>query len=133
MNSAKALIQKYYDSFNHQNIEGMLSCLNQDVIHDVNEGDSEVGVEAFRKFLDRMNVHYKEHLTNMVIMADETGRTGCARFTVEGEYLKTDGGLPPARGQRYSIPAVGIFEIENQKIKRVTTYYNLKKWIEAVK
>jgi steroid delta-isomerase-like uncharacterized protein len=133
MNSAKALIQKYYESFNHQNVEGMLSCLHQDVIHDVNEGDSEVGAEAFRKFLHRMNIHYKEHLTNMVIMVDETGRNGSARFTVEGEYLKTDGGLPPARGQRYSIPAVGVFEIENQKIKRVTTYYNLKKWIEAVK
>ncbi len=133
MNSTKNLIQKYYDSFNQQNMESMLQCLHPEVIHDINEGESEVGLHAFRMFLMRMNQHYRENLTNMVVMSDESGRHGSAKFTVNGTYLQTDSGLPPARGQKYAIPAFGVFEVENDKIKRVTTYYNLKKWIEAVK
>ena len=133
MNSTKALIQKYYEAFNSQNLEVLLECLHPEVIHDINEGDSEIGVHKFRQFLHRMNLHYKEHLHDIVIMLDESGRHACAKFVVHGTYLQTDGGLPPARGQKYEIPALGVFEVENQRIRRVATYYNLKKWIELVR
>lgn len=133
MNSTKSLIQKYYDAFNSGNVESMLQCLHPEVIHDINEGESVAGVDNFRKFVNRMNIHYKEFLRNMVIMTDETGKHGSAKFIVDGTYLQTDGSLPPARGQKYAIPALGVFEIENGLIKRIGTHYNLKKWIEAVK
>jgi steroid delta-isomerase-like uncharacterized protein len=127
-----ALIQKYYQAFNQQNVELMLQCLHPQIEHDINEGATEVGLDQFRLFLYRMNTHYREQLTDIKIMTDESGSYASAHFTVNGTYLSSDKGLPPARGQNYKIPALGYFEILDGKIKRVSTYYNLKKWIEAV-
>ena len=43
-------------------------------------------------------------------MVDATGTRAAAEFMVEGEYLATDAGLPPARGQRYRLPAGAFFD-----------------------
>jgi steroid delta-isomerase-like uncharacterized protein len=128
-----SLIKKYYQAFNQQNVELMLQCLHPQVEHDINEGATEKGGDQFRLFLYRMNTHYREQLTDLKIMVDESGNFASAHFTVNGTYLSTDGGLPPARGQNYKIPALGYFEVLDGKIKRVSTFYNLKKWIEAVR
>lgn len=127
-----ALVQKYYEAFNQQNVELMLQCLHPQVEHDINEGSTEIGLDQFRRFLYRMNEHYQENLTNIHVMVDESGQHASAHFFVNGRYLQTDGTLPQARGQKYKIPALGYFEIQEGKIKRVSTFYNLKKWIEAV-
>lgn len=129
------LIQDYYAAFNKQDRTRMLACLADDIVHDINQGGSEKGIPAFNKFLDKMDSAYKENLTDMHIMVDSTGKRAAAEFTVNGSYLKTDPGLPEARGQKYVIPAGTFFEVDtaNWKIKRVTTYYNLPAWIEAVK
>lgn len=113
----------------------MLSLLSDDIVHDINQGGSEKGIVAFNKFLDKMDSAYKENLTDMHVMVDSTGKRAAAEFVVNGAYLKTDEGLPVARGQKYVIPAGTFFEVDiaNWKIKRVTTYYNLPAWIEAVK
>lgn len=42
-------------------------------------------------------------------------------------------GLPEARGQTYRIRAGAFFEVQQGLIARVTTYYNLKAWIDLVK
>ena len=65
-------------------------------------------------------------------MNENTNRIA-AEFDVHGTYLKTDGSLPAARGQKYVVPAGSFLEIKDGKIKRVTTYYNLPQWIEMVK
>jgi steroid delta-isomerase-like uncharacterized protein len=44
----------------------------------------------------------------------------------------TDNGFPAAHQQTYQIPAGAFFDIKNQKITRVTTYYNVKKWIQEI-
>ena len=54
------------------------------------------------------------------------------RATVLGEYLKTDEGLPPAKGQTYRLPGGAFFEIRGGKIARVTNYYNLQDWLRQV-
>jgi steroid delta-isomerase-like uncharacterized protein len=76
---------------------------------------------------------YKERLEDIVIMDAADGKHYSAEFIVNGEYLKTDGNLPSARGQKYRLKAGTFFEVDNGKIKRVTTYYNLPLWIEMVK
>ena len=55
-----------------------------------------------------------------------------AEFIVSGTYKQTDAGLPEARGQTYRLPAGAFFEVAGGKIRRVTTYYNLKDWIAQV-
>lgn len=127
----KSLIQKYYDSFNKGDVQGMLSCLHSDFTHDVNESSAKTGKESFKEFLQYMNEHYQENLENIVVMSDG-GVHYSAKFIVNGTYLKTDGKLPTAHGQKYKIPAATFFEIKEGLIQRVTTYYNLNEWIRLV-
>jgi steroid delta-isomerase-like uncharacterized protein len=130
MDSTRDLIQGYFDTFNARDNEGRLALLSEDVRHDINEGGSEIGREAFARFIQGMDGKYREQIVDLVIMVN--GTRGAAEFTVDGEYIGTDDGLPEARGQRYSIPAAAFFEVEGDKITRVTSYYNLRGWIAAV-
>ncbi|MFZ4506704.1 MAG: ketosteroid isomerase-related protein [Fimbriimonas sp.] len=124
------LIQRYFDAFNRHDAEGLLATLSDDVIHDINEGPTEVGIEAFLKFKAHMDQCYREQITDLVIMTN--GEHGAAKFTCSGEYLATDGNLPPATGQTYAIQAAAIFEVKDGKIQRVTSYYNLAEWLKAI-
>lgn len=126
------LVENYYAAFNRGDMETFLSLLTDDAIHDINQGKREVGKAAFERFMNGMNTSYKEELVDMVIMANEDGTRAAAEFVVLGEYLKTDEGLPEAKGQKYRLPAGAFFEIRDGKVARITNYYNLQDWIAQV-
>jgi steroid delta-isomerase-like uncharacterized protein len=133
MNQATAqLLQDYYAAFNRQDMDAFLAMLTDDVIHDINQGAREVGKDAFSKFMDRMNAHYKEEIVNISITTNEAGDRAAVEFTVLGKYLSTDDGLPEANGQTYNLPAGAFFDIRDGKVARVTNYYNLEDWIAQV-
>ena len=75
---------------------------------------------------------YKEELTDMVIFSSDDGTRAAAEFIVNGTYLVTDEGLPEAKGQTYRLPGGSFFELKDDRISRVTTYYNLADWIAQV-
>lgn len=125
------LVTAYYTAFNAGDWDGMCALLAPDVAHDLNQGGREVGRATFRAFLDRMNRSYRERLRDIVVMAGAPGRAA-AEYVVEGEYLATDEGLPPARGQRYTLPGGAFFTIADGAITRVTNYYNLQDWLRQV-
>ncbi|MEO1910834.1 MAG: ketosteroid isomerase-related protein [Paracoccus sp. (in: a-proteobacteria)] len=127
---AITLIQTYYDAFNAGQTDRMLDLLHDDVEHHVNEGQIRKGRDLFAAFNAHMTECYRENLTDMVIMAN--GDRAAAEFVVNGTYLKTDEGLPPADGQTYRLPAGAFFTIRDGKIARVTTYYNLADWMRQV-
>ena len=127
-----ALIRRYYEAFNAGNGDGMLDCLTDDVIHDVNQGERRTGKDKFRAFNARMDHHYKERLEDVAVMVSKDGARAAAEFNVHGTYLNTDSGLPEAKGQTYVLPAGTFFAIRDGKIARVTTYYNLTDWIAQV-
>lgn len=126
------LIERYYSAFNAGDMDRFLSLLSDDIVHDINQGHRETGKDAFMKFMAHMNRCYKERLIDMTVMASADGSRAAAEFTVLGEYLSTDEGLPPASGQQYRLPAGAFFEIHNGKVARVTNYYNLQDWIAQV-
>lgn len=128
----EALVRRYYDAFNQGDVERMLACLADDVVHDVNQGPRRVGKAAFRAFCDHMGRCYKERLEGIVVMASADGHRAAAEFNVEGTYLATDEGLPEASGQTYGLPAGTFFAVEGGRIARVTTYYNLTDWLVQV-
>ncbi|MDQ1184745.1 MULTISPECIES: ketosteroid isomerase-related protein [Agrobacterium] len=130
--SAVETIRAYYDAFNRQDMDAFLALLTDDVVHDINQGERQVGKDVFAKFMQHMNHCYKENLTDMVIMASEDGKRASAEFVVNGQYLKTDEGLPEANGQTYVLPAGAFFELKDGKVSRVTNYYNLNDWIAQV-
>lgn len=132
MSAAIDLIERYYAAFNAGDGEAMLACLGEDVAHDINQGSRAIGKPAFRDFLAHMDRCYRERLSDIVVMASADGTRAAAEFVVDGEYLATDDGLPPASGQRYTLPAGAFFEIADGLIRRVTVYYNLADWTKQV-
>jgi steroid delta-isomerase-like uncharacterized protein len=132
LDAATDLIRAYLDAFNRGDRAAMLALLADDVAHDVNQGGRELGRDAFVAFMARMDRCYRERLADIVVMADATGTRAAAEFTVHGEYLATDEGLPEARGQRYVLPAGAFYAIRDGRIARVTMHYNLPDWIAQV-
>ena len=126
------LIRRYYAAFNAGEWETMLSLLTDDVAHDINQGGRELGVDAFRAFLARMDRSYAEQLQDIVVMAAQDGARAAAEFVVHGTYKATDEGLPPAKGQRYVLPAGAFFDIRGGRIARVSNFYNLADWLQQV-
>jgi steroid delta-isomerase-like uncharacterized protein len=131
-NATLALLTRYYAAFNAGDAEGMLSCLAEDVAHDINEGATQTGRPAFRDFLAHMDRCYAEQLEDLVIMASDDGTRGAAEFTVLGTYKATDEGLPEANGQTYILPAGAFMAVKDGLISRVTVYYNLADWTRQV-
>lgn len=127
-----ALIQRYYEAFNRGDSEGMLACLGDDVVHDVNQGSRREGKEAFRTFNANMARCYKERLEGIVVMVNGDGSRASAEFNVVGTYLEAEEGLPPAKGQTYRLPGGTFFAVRDGLIRRVTTYYNLTDWLTQV-
>lgn len=130
--TAAETIRAYYDAFNRQDMDAFLALLHDEVVHDINQGERQTGKAAFASFMDHMNRCYKENLTDMVIMASTDGKRASAEFIVNGEYLKSDEGLPEANGQKYVLPAGAFFDLKDGKVSRVTNYYNLNDWIAQV-
>ena len=126
------LLQDYYAAFNMQDMDTFLSLLSDDVIHDINQSAREVGKDAFVAFMERMNKNYKETIVDIEVMTNAAGDRAAVEFTVSGEYLATDEGLPEANGQTYKLPAGAFFDIRDGLVARVTNYYNLEDWIAQV-
>jgi steroid delta-isomerase-like uncharacterized protein len=130
--SAEQLIRAYYDRFNQADWEGMLALLADDVAHDINQGGRELGKDAFRRFLKRMDGAYREEIVELVVLTEKTGKRAATEYLVSGTYLKTDHGLPPARGQSYRIAGGAFFDIKDGLIARVANYYNLQEWLRQI-
>lgn len=130
--ATRKLLENYYAAFNRGDWNGFLALLTDDVIHDLNQGSREQGREVFARFMERMNRCYSEQIVDLAIMVAPDGTRAAVEFTVLGTYLKTDEGLPEARGQKYRLPGGAFFEIRDGKVARVTNYYNLQDWLRQV-
>lgn len=129
---AKDLIQAYYDAFNAGDMATFLDLLTEDVAHDINQGERQIGKAAFADFMAHMNRCYRERLEDLVILAHPAGDRAAAEFVVHGDYLATDEGLPEACGQHYVLPAGAFFTLRDGKVARISNYYNLNDWLAQV-
>jgi steroid delta-isomerase-like uncharacterized protein len=126
------LIERYYRAFNAGDAAGMLDCLADNVVHDVNQGGRRTGKAAFRDFTAHMERCFAEQIENLAVMATPDGTRAAAEFDVLGTYIETDASLPPASGQTYRLPAGAFFAVQGGLITRVTTYYNLAAWLKQI-
>ena len=130
--AALDIVKQYYNAFNEKNFDGMLALLHPEVRHEPNQGEVRVGIEKFTEFMKMMDDSYEETLTDMVFFTEPTDKRVSVEFVVNGIYKKGDEGFPEAHGQKYVLPAAAFLEVTDQKISRVTTYYNLELWIKLV-
>lgn len=131
--TTEALIKRYYAAFNRGDMKTFLTLLDPRVAHDVNQGGREVGRAKFARFMGRMNQSYRERLTNIRVMASADGKCAAAEFVVHGTYLKTDKGLPKAKGQTYKLPGGAFFDVKRGRVARITNYYNLQDWLKQIR
>jgi steroid delta-isomerase-like uncharacterized protein len=110
----------------------MLSLLDSEIRHEANQGEVRIGIEKFTEFLQKMDESYEETLTDMVFFTESNDARVAVEFVVNGIYKKGEEGLPEAHNQPYVLPAAAFVGVNNGKITRVTTYYNLPLWIELV-
>ena len=82
--------------------------------------------------MNRVNRNYDEQISDLVIMFDESRKKAAAEFMVEGRYLESELALPEAKGQYYKIKGGTFFELQDDLIVRVTSYYNLAEWVKQV-
>jgi steroid delta-isomerase-like uncharacterized protein len=129
---AVTTVKNYYDCFNRKDYEGMLALLDDQIRHEPNQGEARIGKDLFVQFLQHMDATYDESLSDMVFYTEPNGERVACEFTVNGIYKKTDEGLPPAKGQSYRLPAASFLSVNNGKITRVATFYNLPLWIKLV-
>jgi steroid delta-isomerase-like uncharacterized protein len=125
-------VKKYYTAFNQQDWEGMLALVHPEVRHEPNQGEPRLGKDKFKEFLKGMDEAYQELLTEMVFFTEPSGKRIAVEFTVNGIYKKGEAGFPPAHGQSYELPAAAFLEVQEGKIIRISTYYNLPLWTRLV-
>jgi steroid delta-isomerase-like uncharacterized protein len=130
--ATEALIRAYYDRFSLRDIDGFMDLLADHVMHDINQGGSEIGKPAFRRFLEHMNRTYREEVHDLVVMTEPSGMRAAAEFTIRGTYIMTDGDLPVAKGQKYTLRVGAFFEVKDGKITRISNHYNVKDWLRQV-
>lgn len=130
---SKELIRRYYQKFNEAKFEEMISLLSEDVQHDLNEGETQKGRDAFASFMEVMHAHYSEQVVDLEIFSGDHQERFAAEFFIEGKYIKTQPGLPEANSQSYRLRVGAFFEVKHGLIHRVTNHYNLRQWIQMVK
>lgn len=129
---SRDIIEAYFAAFNAGDTPAMLDLVTEDLAHHVNQGGVRRGSAAFAEFCAHMARCYHEELRDLVILTTPDGTRAAAEFTVHGRYLASDEGLPPARGQRYVLPAGSFFTLRDGRISRIATHYNLADWIAQV-
>ena len=100
------VIRAYYEAFNRGDREGMLALLDRRRRPRRQPGRArDRQGRRSRRFLAHMDRCYRERLTDIVVMASADGSRAAAEFVVDGTYLATDAGLPPAT--RPDLPPAG--------------------------
>lgn len=130
--TAQDTVEAYYQAFNAKHWEAMLDLVADDIVHEPNQGAPRMGKSLFEAFVKKMEQAYDETLTNFTFYTEPTGGKVAVQFTVRGKYLQAEEGLPAAHGQTYHLPAAAFLKVEDGKITKVTTYYNLEDWIAQV-
>ena len=96
--------------------------------------DAQISPDGSRIVYTRQSVNKLEDKWESALwMVNADGTRAAAEFTVTGSYLADDAGLPPAHGQKYELPCGAFFEIRDNKVARVSNFYNLQDWLKQVK
>ncbi len=108
-----ALILRYFAALNRGDVDGVLDCLDDDVVHERDTGAREAGKAAFREFVRRAQAAGREEVRDVVVMSVDDGTRAAAEFRVHG----VDGST-----ERYVLGGGAFFTIHQGKIARIAPY-----------
>lgn len=127
------LVQKYYDTLLVQDLDGFLALLADNVVHEINQGPTEVGKNLFKPFMEKQFSSGKINIKDLIILTSPDGKYASSRFICSGNYNVAQTGAPIAKGQHWEVPVVSFFKIDNGKITHVAVYYNSNEWQKQLK
>lgn len=128
----KAVAVAYYEAYNAKSIDGQLSLMTDGVIYVSNSGKTREGKEAYRKYTEGLFAEVSEKVIEIKYIVDPQQLIVVAHGFAEGAYVTTSPGLPKARGQKYRIPVVEIFEFKDSQIVKLSTIYNEDMWKQQI-
>jgi steroid delta-isomerase-like uncharacterized protein len=131
-NATEALIHAFFDALNSGDTAAVLALLDDNVVHDINQGERQIGREKFRWFLATTRAHFDERAADIVVMSAPDAMRGAAEYTLKGDYIATLSGLPKANGQRYSVQAGTFFEVDEGRLTRISTHFNRADWLAQI-
>ena len=130
--NTESIIKTYLDAANHDDATAIIALMHDDVAFDINQSTRQIGIDNLRLLLATKSAHCKEQLADAVIFSSEDGSRGAAEFTWKGSYIATIEGFPKANGQRFSMQAGLFFEIEDQKITRISSHRDMQEWVRQI-
>lgn len=132
--SSENIIKKYYAALNNKDMKAYLALMDTNVIHDINLGDSETGIDKLKVYVQKDLDSFDEKLSDIIIMTTPDGTHAAAEWIDNGTYYKNYPGFPiKARGQHYTIRGGQFFEIHKGKITRITTYFDTAGFFKQIK
>ena len=125
---AQQVAQQYYDYFNQLQMDKLYALVDDNVVVQFNYDKPIKGKQAFIKFMNKSNQHYREQVGPYLFMGSKDGRYGTTRFNVKGKYIKTDEALQvPANGQTYElVDVINVFEVKDGKIIAARSLFDEK-------
>lgn len=125
---SQTIIENYYDAFNNKDWDRFFSLVDEHVRHDIANGPREVGKAAFKAYMDHRNECYDEQIENIEMEISPEGDEAEVEFDILGTYVKTDGNLPPASGQKYRLSGGAFFTVKGGKVTRLSNFFDPRDW-----
>jgi steroid delta-isomerase-like uncharacterized protein len=124
----EALVARFFSSLAVRDIAGTMDCLSEDIIHDTPYGKREIGWEPFERYIIHRMRCYRTEYDGLVILSDSSGLRAAAEFVLKAEYIDDDELLgsdgPSASGQRVSLQAGMFFEVDENRITRLSAAFD---------
>ena len=126
------IVNDYYKAYNNQDVEGQVELMSSNFEHFTNSGKIEKGVEAYRKYAKAVYSDVKEEVYQTHFLIGQDPSHIAVQSRAKGEYLKIDKANPKNPLKKYDIPFAEFFEIQDEKITKLSTYYNELEWKNQV-
>lgn len=132
----EALITGFFNSLEVRDIAGALARVGEDVVHDTFYGEREIGWESFERYLIHRSRCYRTEYDALVVMSDPSGHRAAAEFVLKVQYLVDDDRLgpdaPQAADQQMAVAAGVFFEVDDERITRVSATFDSKAALEQL-
>lgn len=125
-----ACIGALLDALDRHDGEALARYLHDDVAYDDGLGGRVIGAAAVREALIRRAGALDERHGDRVLMQAE-GRVA-AEVTLRGRHETALAGLPEPSGRSYSLAACLVFEIEGERVARLSRYLDSRGFLDSL-
>lgn len=126
------LATAFLDALDERDGSALAASLSDGVAYDSGHAARIIGRNAVRDaMIERASALDEKHRDRLVLES-AGGRRIAVETTLRGTYERDIQGLGRAGGEPYSISAIIVFEIDSSRISRVSRYFSMIDWQNAL-